>query len=73
VLSGINEVNQNLNTVAESASEQAETSESISQSAQELVNLFNDEKAQVRGLKADVEHLNKMALDLEHQLRNFVV
>lgn len=73
VLSGINEVNNNLNTVAESSTEQAQTSESISQSAQELVQLFGNEKVQVEGLKGEIEQLNKLAIDLEVQLRNFKV
>ena len=73
VLSGINEVNHNLNTVAESSTEQAQTSESISQSAQELVQLFGNEKVQVEELKGDIEQLNKLAIDLEVQLRNFRV
>lgn len=73
VLSGINEVNHNLETVAGSATEQAKTSESISQSAQELYQLFSDEKEQVEGMKLEVDQLNQLALDLETQLRSFRV
>lgn len=73
VLSGINEVNHNLQTVAESATEQAQTSESISLSSQELYQLFSDEKEQVSSLKSEVEQLNQLAVDLENQLRSFKV
>jgi methyl-accepting chemotaxis protein len=48
VLKGISDVSENVTTVAGSATEQAQTSESISQSAQELNQLFSDEKVQVQ-------------------------
>lgn len=73
VLKGIIEVNQNVTTVAGSATEQAQTSQSISQSAQELVQLFTDEKEQVQGLKSDVAQLNQLATDLAVQLKAFKV
>ncbi|MBF7073787.1 methyl-accepting chemotaxis protein [Glaciecola sp. MH2013] len=71
VLDGIDEVNHNVTTVAGSATEQASTSESISESAQELYQLFSDEKNQVQGLKLEVEQLNTLAFQLEEQLKSF--
>ena len=73
VLKGIIEVNQNVTTVAGSATEQAQTSQSISQSAQELYQLFTHEKAQVQGLKLDVAQLNQLARELATQLKAFKV
>lgn len=73
VLDGIGEVSQNVTTVAGSATEQAKTSGSISQSAQELNELFNNEKLQVEDLKAEVKQLNSLATELELQLRSFRV
>jgi methyl-accepting chemotaxis protein len=73
VLEGIDEVNQNVTTVAGSATEQASTSESISDSAQELYQLFSAEKTQVQGLKSEVDELNVLATELEEQLRQFKV
>ena len=71
VLSGISEVNSNVTKVAGSASEQASTSESISQSAEQLDGLFVDEKEQVNSLRDDVNRLQQLSEELGEQIAKF--
>ena len=73
VLEGINEVSDNVTTVAGAATEQAQTSESISLSAEELYQMFSDEKRQVQSLKNEVNDLHQLAGELSEQLKHFKV
>ncbi|GBL03773.1 methyl-accepting chemotaxis protein [Glaciecola sp. KUL10] len=73
VLSNIDIVNQNVTNVASSASEQASTSEQISDSAQSLYAMFAEEKQQVDSLKSEVNELNGLAEQLRKQLARFAV
>ncbi|WP_371193611.1 methyl-accepting chemotaxis protein [Glaciecola sp. SC05] len=73
VLNGIAVVNNNVTNVAGSASAQANTSASISQSAEHLNGLFSDEKAQVEGLKHNVIALNRLTEELDQQLGKFQI
>lgn len=73
VLNGIAVVNNNVTNVAGSASAQANTSASISQSAEHLNGLFSDEKAQVQSLKRDVITLNRLTEELGEQLGKFQI
>jgi methyl-accepting chemotaxis protein len=73
VLKGINEVSDNVTTVAGAATEQAQTSESISLSAEELYQMFSDEKLQVQSLKDEVNDLYILAGELSEQLKYFKV
>ncbi|MFC4700931.1 methyl-accepting chemotaxis protein [Glaciecola siphonariae] len=71
VLDTIAVVNTNVTNVAGSASTQASTSASISQSAEHLNGLFHEEKTQVESLKQEVQDLNKLTEELGEQLRKF--
>ena len=71
VLDGIAVVNTNVTNVAGSATEQASTSATISQSAEHLNSLFAEEKSQVEGLKHEVEALNRLTEELGEQLNKF--
>jgi len=73
VMHGIDEVADNVTTVTGAASEQVTSSESISASAQELYDLFSQEKTQVRGLDEDLKQLTKLADELSEQLQHFKV
>ena len=73
VLDGIAIVNTNVTNVAGSASEQANASATISQSAEHLNDLFAEEKSQVEGLKQEVLALNRLTEDLGEQLNKFQI
>nr|WP_136251438.1 methyl-accepting chemotaxis protein [Ningiella ruwaisensis] len=71
VLDTIAVVNSNVTNVAGSATTQANTSASISQSAEYLNELFVDERAQVRSLQQDIIALNRISNELGEQLSKF--
>jgi methyl-accepting chemotaxis protein len=71
VFTSIEKVNDNVTNVAESATEQAKVSKSISLSTNQLYGLFSTEHAQVEALQQDVLELNQLADELKGQLTNF--
>ena len=71
VFASIQKVNDNVTHVANSATEQASVSQSISQSTEHLNSLFLNEKQQVEYLQDDVLKLNDLADDLSAQLARF--
>ncbi|WP_395340119.1 methyl-accepting chemotaxis protein [Ningiella sp. W23] len=73
VLDGIAVVNSNVTNVAGSASTQASSSESISQSAEHLNSLFSNEKEQVDALKDEINALSRLTEELGSQLNKFAI
>lgn len=71
VLSSIDQVNHNVTHVANSAAQQADVSEKISENAVHLHDSFRDENEQVESLQGDVMQLNKLADQLNLQLQQF--
>lgn len=71
VFSSIEQVNENVTNVASSATEQASVTHSISESTNNLNHLFVSEKEQVGNLQHDVFELNKLADELNAQLKQF--
>ncbi len=73
VFNSINQVNSNVTDVTQSATQQAETSQIINQSTQQLDNLFIEERDQVKTLKGEVEQLNQLTSELRKQLQQFEI
>ena len=71
VLENIEQVNENVSLVTNSANAQADVSKSISLSTDQLFSLFEDERVQVAMLKQDVIELNQLADELNSQLMSF--
>ena len=71
VIEGITSVNANVTKVAGSASEQATTSSTISQSAEHLYGLFSDEKTQVEKMKHDILQVRELTESLSAHLSKF--
>jgi methyl-accepting chemotaxis protein len=71
VLSSIEQVNENVTRVTNTATEQTNVSKSISTSTDHLYELFRREREEVDGLKQEVLELNQLADDLNAQLMSF--
>lgn len=71
VLNSIDQVNSNVTNVANSASQQATTSHTISENTELLNNSFHEERAQVGFLQKDVNKLTQLTKELNQQLQQF--